>query len=266
MPSAPMGIQESFRWIIRSVILICGFSLSLVVFWQTGKWWSEKRTLGNVDQVVCLADEGQVLPEKYWKDFFSFWLLPHQAVHPYQLRCLERTLIETGYFNKLSISLEGSSFWLRYKMSPVLAHVGENNLCLYETGVVKPSLLPLDLNVIKLVGTESWANEWNFEMLAEITNFLKQLKGISLFEGCLIDVKEWKSVKDPSSEFILYFPQENQKNIWIRLGSVHFKKPESIVEKLSKAYEIARQKSALWVDLRLESLVVLGYEEKNSGN
>jgi hypothetical protein len=266
MPSAPMGIQESFRWIIRSVIVICGVSLFLVVFWQTGRWWSEKRTLGNVDQVVCLAEEGQALPEKYWKDFFSFWLLPHQAIHPYQMRCLEKTLLETGYFKATSLSLEDSNFWVRYKISPVLAHVGEGNLCLYETGVVKEALLPLDSKVIKLVGMESWADEWNFQKVAEIASFLKQLKGDPLFEGCLIDIKEWKSQKDPSSEFILCFSPENQKKIWIRLGSVHFKYPEAILEKLSKAYKIARQKSALWVDLRLESLVVLGYEEKNSEN
>lgn len=260
MTSTQMGLQESFRWIIRSVVLVCGISLTLVFLWQVTRWWSHNRTLGKVDEVVCLAVEGRELPQDYWKNYFSYWLLPHQSIQLYQLKAFEDQLLSTGYFQKVQITFEDSRLFARYQLNEPLAIVGEKQLCLYEEGNVLPALLSLEEDMIRLVGISSLNETWNLETVKHFASFLKLLKNEPLFKGCILDATDWRFASDPSSEVVVQL--QKTRTLWFRLGSVHFKKPDDLIKKLIHAYVLLEHRAATVADLRIESVVVLGHEKQ----
>lgn len=255
-----MGIQESFRWIMRSIVLVCGLALFSVVGWQASKWWSHKRNLGEVERIICVAEDKNRLSQACWEDFFAFWLLPGQRLHPYEIQALEKQLRDSGYFKKLDIKLDSGVLRLNYEMSLPLAQVGEERLCLYPNGKVQPSLSPLDVGLIELVGIEAWNTSWPLDYAQDMVDFLSCLQNHPLFMGIKVDAKDWRGVNDPSSELVIFF-QEAGAGSWMRVGSIHCIKRELLVSKLEQAYEMMSQRKACSVDLRLESALIFGYEE-----
>jgi hypothetical protein len=257
-----MSIQEAFRWIMRSIILVCGMALMMVVGWQASKWWAYKRTLGQVKQVVCVNLGDLSLASSYWEDFFSFWLLPGQRLRPYEILALEKKLEASGYFKEIQLQLENTNLFLRYHLSEPLALVGEQGICLYPGAQVKPALWAPEPNLIKLVGIESWNECWPLQASLEIAEILECVYKASLFHGAFVDARDWISLDHPASELVFALNVE-EKRYWIRLGSVHCKDKKALLGVLERAYKLMRHKGARSIDLRLESVAVLGYEEKS---